>query len=168
MNKEEFLQRNSKNFAKGKYEPLQDDTKKFKAKYNTTKQKWREIKDRSRKGSDLAPKSNPKQYEKIDSILVDTNTELNELVSTSLDTSYSQEVIQNNNENESFEDNTDDDSYKDLYDDSEDDNESNNENKEDKVENVSANTKKAIVVKPQRKDQAVADSSFKSTSRRYD
>ena len=168
MNKEEFLQRNAKNFGKGKYEPLQDDTKPLKAKYNTIKQKWCEIKDRSRKGSDLAPKSNPEWYKKIDSILVDTNTELNELVSTSLDTSYSHEVIQNNNENESFEDNTDDDSYKDFHDDSEDDNESNNANKEDKVENLSANTKKTIVVKPQRKDRAVTDSSFKSTSRRYD
>ena len=154
MNKEEFLQHNSKNFGKGKYEPLQDDTKKFKAKYNTIKQKWREIKERSRKGSDLAPKSNPAWYEKIDCILVDTNTDLNKLVSTSLDTSYSQEVIQNNNENESFEDNTGDDSYKDLYDDSEDDSESNNANKEGKVENVSANKKNAIVVKPPRKERS--------------
>ena len=29
-NKEEFLQRNAKNFGKGKYEPLQVDTKNFK------------------------------------------------------------------------------------------------------------------------------------------
>ena len=57
---------------------------------------------------------------------------------TSLDTSYSQEVIQNDNENESFEDNADNDSGK-VYDDSEDDNESNNSNKEDKVKNISAN-----------------------------
>ena len=83
------------------------------------------------------------------------HTSLNELVSTSSDTSYSQEVIQNNNKNESFEDNADDDSNKDLYDDSEDDNKSNNAKKDDKVENVSANKKKAIVVKPHKKRKVV-------------
>ena len=103
----------------------------------------------------MAPKSNPEWYEKIDSILGDTNTDLNELVSTSLDTSYSQEVIQNDNENESFEDNADDDSDKDLYDDSEDDDESNNANEEDNVENVSGNKKKAIAVKPHKKRKVV-------------
>ena len=103
-----------------------------------------------------APKSNPAWYEKIDSILGDTNTDLNELVSISLDTSYSQEVIQNDNENESLEDNADDDSDKDLYNDSEDDHESNNANKEDKVENVSANKKKAILEK-EKKGRAVTD-----------
>ena len=130
MNKEEFLQRNAKNFGKEKNKPLQVDTKKLQAKYNAIKRKWREIKDRPWNGSSLAPKSNSEWYEKIDSILGDTNTDLKELVSTSLDTSYSQEVIQNGNENESFEDNADDDSDKDLYDDSKDDNESNNANKE--------------------------------------
>ena len=35
-------------------------------------------------------------------LIGDTNTDLNEIVSTSLDTSYSQEVIQNNNKNESL------------------------------------------------------------------
>ena len=50
----------------------------------------------------------------IQTILGDTNADLNELVSTSLDTSYSQEVIQNDNENESFEDNADHGSDKDL------------------------------------------------------
>ena len=40
---------------------------------------------RPRKGSSLAPKTNPEWYKKIDSILGDTNTDLNELVSTSLD-----------------------------------------------------------------------------------
>ena len=39
MNKEEFLQRNAKNFGKGKYEPLQVDTKKLLAKYNAIKTK---------------------------------------------------------------------------------------------------------------------------------
>ena len=121
MNKEEFLQCNAKKFGKGKFELLQVDTKKRQAKYNAIKGKWCEIKDQSRKGSGLAPKCNPEWYEKIDSILGDTNTDLNEQVSTSLDMSYSQEVIQNDNENESFEDNADDDSDKDLYDDSEDD-----------------------------------------------
>ena len=133
MDNEEFLQRNAKDFGKGKYEPLQVDTKKLQAKYNAIKRKWREI----------------------DSILGDTNTDLNELVSTSLDTSYSQKVIQNDNENESFEDNADDDSDKDLYNDSEHDDESNNANKEDKVENVSANKKKAILVKPHKKRKVV-------------
>ena len=103
----------------------------------------------------MAPKSNPEWYEKIDSILGDTNTDLNELVSISLDASYSQDVIQNDNENESFEDNANGDSDKHLYDDSEDDEESNNSNKEDKVENVSANKKKAIVVKPHKKRKVV-------------
>ena len=138
MKREEFLQRKAKNFGKGKYEPL-----------------WREIKDRPRKGSGLAPKSNPEWYKKIDSILGDTSTDLNELVSTSLDTSYSQEVIQNDSENESFEDNADDDSDKYLYGNSEDDDESNNANKEDNVENVSANKKKAFVVKPHKKRKIV-------------
>ena len=90
-------------------------------------------------------------YEKIDSILGDTNTDLNELVSTSLDTLYSREVIQNDNKNESSEHNAVGDSDKDLYNDSEDDNESNNANKEGKVENVSAIKKKVIVVKPHKK-----------------
>ena len=70
----------------------------------------------------------------------------NELISTSSDTPYSQEVIQNDNENESFEDNAENDSGNDLSNDSGDDNESNNANKEDKAENVSANKKKAIAV----------------------
>ena len=155
MNKEEFLQRNAKIFGKEKYEPLQVDTKKLQAKYNAIKQKWCQIKDQPRKGSGLAPKSNQEWFENMDSILGDTNTDLNELVSTSLDTSYSQEVIQNDNENESLEDNADDDSDKDFYDDSEDDDESNNANKEGKVENVSPNKKKAIVVKPHKKRKVV-------------
>ena len=76
-------------------------------KQNAIKRKWRKIKDRPRKGSGLAPKSNPEWYQKTDSILDDINTDLSEIVSTSLDTSYSQEGIQNDNENESFEDNAD-------------------------------------------------------------
>ena len=155
VNKEEFLQRNAKIFGKEKYEPLQIDTKKLQAKYNAIKQKWCQSKDQPRKGSGLAPKSNQEWFENMDSILGDTNTDLNELVSTSLDTSYSQEVIQNDNENESLEDNADDDSDKDFYDDSEDDDESNNANKEGKVENVSPNKKKAIVVKPHKKRKVV-------------
>ena len=107
MNKEEFLQRNAKTFGKGKYESLQVNTRKLQAKYNAIKPKWREIKDWPWKGSGLALKSNPEWYQKNDSILGDTNTDLNELVSISLDTSYSQEVIQNDNVNESFEDNAD-------------------------------------------------------------
>ena len=83
--------------------------------------------------------------------MLTTQATLNELVSTSLDTLYSQDVIQNNNENESFEDNADDDSVKDLYDDSEDNNEPDNANKEDKVENVSPNEKKGILVVPHKK-----------------
>ena len=94
----------------------------------------------------MASKSNPEWCKKINSILGDTNTDLNEVVFTSLDTSYSQEVIQNDHENESFEDNTDNESDKDLYNDSKDDDESINANKEGKVENISANKKKAVVV----------------------
>ena len=45
MNKEEFLQRNAKNFGKGKYQSLQVNTRKLQAKYNAIKPKWREIKD---------------------------------------------------------------------------------------------------------------------------
>ena len=45
MNKEEFLQGNTKNFGKGKYKPLQVDAKKLQAKYNGIKRKYREIKD---------------------------------------------------------------------------------------------------------------------------
>ena len=92
MNKEEFLQRNTI-FGKGKFKPVQVDTKKLQAKYNATKRKWHQ--------------SNPEWYKKIDSILGDTNTDSNEVVFKSLDTSYSQEVIQNDDENESFEDNAD-------------------------------------------------------------
>ena len=103
----------------------------------------------------MALKSNPEWFKKFDSILDDTNTDLNELVSTSLDTSYSQEGIQSDNKNESFEDNSDNDSDKDAYDDSEDDDESNNANQEDKVENVSANKKKAIVAKLHKKRKVV-------------
>ena len=73
MNKEEFLQPKAKNFGKGKYETFQVDTKKLQAKYTAIKRKWREIKDRQRKGSGLTPKSNPEWYEKIDSIVGDTN-----------------------------------------------------------------------------------------------
>ena len=83
--------------------------------------------------------------------MLTTQAPLNELVSTSLDTLYSQDIIQNNNGNESFEDNADDNSIKDLYDDSEDNNEPDNANKEDKVENVSANEKKGILVVPHKK-----------------
>ena len=80
MNKEEFLQRNTKNFGKGKYEPLQVDTKKLQAKYNAIKRKWREIRDRTRKDSGLAPKSTPELYEKIDSILGDHNPDLEGMI----------------------------------------------------------------------------------------
>ena len=45
----------------------------------------------------MAPKSNSEWYKKIDSLL-DTNTDLNELVSRSLDTPHNQEVIQNDND----------------------------------------------------------------------
>ena len=48
-----------------------------------------------------------------------------------------------------------DDSDKNLYDDFEDDSESNNTNKEDRVENISGNKKKAIVVKPHKKRKVV-------------
>ena len=37
MNKEEFLQRKPKNFGKGRYKPLQVNTKKLQAKYNAIK-----------------------------------------------------------------------------------------------------------------------------------
>ena len=107
---------------------MEVDIKKIQAKYNAIKRKWHEIKDRPQKDSGLAPKSNLEWYEKIDPILGYTNTDLNELVSTSLDTSYSQEVIQNDNENESFEDNAYDDSDKQLYDDSKYENKSNDAN----------------------------------------
>ena len=43
----------------------------------------------------MTPKINPEWYKKVDSILGDINADLSELVSTSLDTSYNQEVIQN-------------------------------------------------------------------------
>ena len=46
----------------------------------------------------MAPKSNSEWYKKIDSLLDDTNTDLNELVSRSLDTPHDQEVIQNDND----------------------------------------------------------------------
>ena len=59
MNKEEFLQRNARNFGKGKYEPLQVYAKKLQAKYNAIKRKWCEIKEQPQKGSGMAPKSNP-------------------------------------------------------------------------------------------------------------
>ena len=85
-------------------------------------------------------------------LIGDTNADLNEIVSTSLDTSYSQEVIQNNNKKWIFEDNADNDSDKDF---AEDDNESNNANKGDKVENVSANKKNAVVVKPHKERKVV-------------
>ena len=90
MNKEDFLQRNTI-FGKGKFEPFQVDTEKLQAKYNAMKRKWHQ--------------SNPEWYKNIDSILGDTNTDFNEVVFKSLDRSYNQEVIQNDNENESFEDN---------------------------------------------------------------
>ena len=48
-----------------KNEPVQVDTKKLQTKCNAIKRKWREIKDQPRKGSGLAPKSNPEWYEKI-------------------------------------------------------------------------------------------------------
>ena len=70
MYKEEFLQRNAKNFGKRKCKPLQVDTKKLQAKYNAIKRKWRKIKDRPRKGSDLAGKCNPEWYEKLVLFLV--------------------------------------------------------------------------------------------------
>ena len=76
MYKEEFLQRNAKNFGKAKCKPLQVDTKKLQAKYNAIKRKCREIKDRPRKGSGLARKCNPEWYEKIGFILGDTNTKM--------------------------------------------------------------------------------------------
>ena len=59
MNKEEFLQRKPKNFGKGRYKPLQVNTKKLQAKYNAIKWKWRGIKNRPRKGNGLAPKNDP-------------------------------------------------------------------------------------------------------------
>ena len=120
--KKSFCNVTQKKIDEGKYKPLQFDTKKLLWKYNAIKRKWREIWDRPRKGSSLAPKSNLEWCKKIDSIFSDTNTDLNELFFTSLDTSYRQEVIQNDNENESFKDKADDDSDKDLYNDSEDDN----------------------------------------------
>ena len=46
----------------------------------------------------MAPKSNSEWYKKIHSLLDDTNTDLNELVSRSLDTPHNQEVIQNDND----------------------------------------------------------------------
>ena len=101
---------------------MQVDTKKLHAKYNAIKRKWSKIKYRPRKSSGLAPKSKPECYKKIDSILGDTNTDINELVSISLDTLYSQEVIQNDNKNESFENNANDDIEKDLNNDFKDDN----------------------------------------------
>ena len=63
---------------------MQVDVKKLQAKYNAIKRKWLKIKDQPRKGSGLAPKSDPEWYEKIDYILGDTNADINELVSTSL------------------------------------------------------------------------------------
>ena len=96
-----FVEVNKNNFGKSPYEHLQIDTKKLQIKYNFLKKKWREIKDRPRLGLGLAPQELPAWYSDLDLVLGDTNTGLEDVVSEPAETSYGQNVLENENENES-------------------------------------------------------------------
>ena len=102
-----FVEVNKKNFGKSSYEHLQIDTKKLHIKYNFLKKKWREIKDRPRLGSGLAPQEFPAWYSDLDLVLGDTNTGLEDVVSDPAETSYAQNILENENENESTDDELD-------------------------------------------------------------
>ena len=102
-----FVEVNKKNFGKSSYEHLQIDTKNLSIKYNFLKKKWREIKDRPRLGSGLAPQELPAWYSDLDLVLCDTNTGLEDVVSDPAETSYGQNVLENENENESTDDELD-------------------------------------------------------------
>ena len=86
---------------------MQIDIKKLHIKYNFLQKKWREIKDRPRLGSGLAPQELPAWYSDLDLVLCDTNTGLEDVVSEPAETSYGQNVLENENENESTDDELD-------------------------------------------------------------
>ena len=102
-----FVEVNKKKFGKSSYQHLQIDTKKLQIKYNFLKKKWREIKDRPRLGSGLAPQELPAWYSDLDLVLCDTSTGLEDVVSDPAETSYGQNVLENENENESTDDELD-------------------------------------------------------------
>ena len=79
------------------YEHLQIDTKKLQIKYNFLKKKWHEIKDRPRLGSGLAPQELPAWYSDLYLVLGDTNIGLEDVVSEPAETSYGQDVLENEN-----------------------------------------------------------------------
>ena len=108
LREEGFMELNQKNFGKGKYDSLYLDTKKLQVKYNALKKKWRDIKDRPMKGSGLAPEKHPDWYENLNAVLGDTNSNLEEVVSNPLDTSYAKEHYENEDgESSSSEEETD-------------------------------------------------------------
>ena len=119
---------------------LQIDTKKLQIKYNFLKKKWRGIKDQPRLGSGLAPHELPAWYSDLDLVLDDTNTGLEDVVSEPVDTSYGQDVLENENENESTDEEIDEEVL--------------NDNSE-LTQSQESIIRKKIVVKPHQKRKAI-------------
>ena len=134
---------------------LQIDTKKLQIKYNFLKKKWREIKDRPRLGSGLAPQELPAWYSDLDLVLGDTNTGLEDVVSEPVETSYGQDVLENENENES----TDEELHEEVL----------NDNSELTQTQESIITKKnSCETTPKKKSHKIANTGFESSSGRND
>ena len=106
LDSEHFRKINNKNFGKGPYENLILDTKRLQIKYNALKKKWRDVKDRPKKGSGLAPTKTPDWYDNLDAVLGDTNSNLDEVISDPLDTSYARENYANDTEESSSDEGT--------------------------------------------------------------
>ena len=147
-----------KKFSHKKYTAfglLQIDTKKLQIKYNFLKKKWRGIKDHPRSGSGLAPQDLPAWYSDLDLVLYDTNTGLEDVVSEPVETSYGQDVLENENENESTDEELDEEVL--------------NDNSE-LAQSQESIIRKKIVVKPHQKKKSnkIENTGFESSSRRND
>ena len=70
---EPFKNLNWEALKKKKRSELQLDVKKLQVKYNNIKQQWRNLRDRQKHGSGLAPTKCPDWFEIINHVLSDTN-----------------------------------------------------------------------------------------------
>lgn len=91
LNEEFFIETNKKHFPSNTYNFLTVDIKKLQMKYNALKKQWRTITDRAKSGSGLAPDKTPDWYRILDPIFSDSNSGLEDIVSTPNETSFYQQ-----------------------------------------------------------------------------
>ena len=97
---EPFKNLNWEALKKKKRSELQLDVKKLQVKYNNIKQQWRNLRDRQKHGSGLAPTKCPDWFEIINHVLSDTNQTMDNICLHPKDLSMITENDCNNDDDE--------------------------------------------------------------------